>query len=124
MTSERPWLDSYPQGVPAEIDVDEFNSVAAVFAASVKKFPDRPAYRNFGKTLTYRQADTLVNQFAGYLLGELKLKKGDRVAVMMPNCLQQPIATFGILRAGLTVVNVNPLYPVDRFGRNGHRGGG
>jgi len=110
MSNERPWLNSYPPGVPAEIDVEAFKSVPAVFAASVEKFRDRPAYRNFGKTLTYAEADALVKQFAGYLLGELKLKKGDRVAVMMPNCLQQPIATFGILSAGLTVVNVNPLY--------------
>jgi len=110
MSNERPWLNSYPPGVPAEIDVEAFKSVPAVFAASVEKFRDRPAYRNFGKTLTYGEADALVKQFAGYLLGELKLKKGDRVAVMMPNCLQQPIATFGILSAGLTVVNVNPLY--------------
>jgi len=110
MSNERPWLNSYPPGVPAEIDVEEFKSVPAVFAASVEKFSGRPAYRNFGKTLTYAEADALVKQFAGYLLGELKLKKGDRVAVMMPNCLQQPIATFGILSAGLTVVNVNPLY--------------
>jgi len=110
MSTERPWLNSYPAGVPAEIDADEFRSVAAVFAASVAKFRDRPAYRNFGKTLTYGEADALSNQFAGYLLGELKLKKGERVALMMPNCLQHPIITFGILRAGLTVVNVNPLY--------------
>ncbi len=110
MNQERPWLQSYPAGVPAEIDVDEFRSVAAVFDASVAKFRDRPAYSNFGKVLTYGQADALVTRFASYLLGELQLKKGDRVAVMMPNCLQYPIATFGILRAGLTVVNVNPLY--------------
>jgi len=110
MNSGRPWLNSYPPEVPAEIDVEEFNSVPAVFAASVEKFRDRPAYRNFGKTLTYGQADVLVDQFARYLLGELKLKKGDRVALMMPNCLQHPIVTFAILRAGLTVVNVNPLY--------------
>jgi len=110
MTHERPWLNSYPPGVPAEIDVDEFKSVPAVFAASVSQFRDRPAYRNFGKTLTYGEADVLVDQFARYLLGELKLKKGDRVALMMPNCLQHPIITFAILRAGLTVVNVNPLY--------------
>src|SRR3546814_8024125 len=63
-----------------------------------------------GKPLTYAQIDELSRQFAAYLLGELKLKKGDRVAIMMPNCLQYPIATFGILRAGLTVVNVNPMY--------------
>jgi long-chain acyl-CoA synthetase len=110
MNQERPWLQSYPAGVPAEIDVNEFRSVAAVFDTSVAKFRDRPAYSNFGKTLTYGETDALVSQFAAYLLGELQLKKGDRVAVMMPNCLQYPIATFGILRAGLTVVNVNPLY--------------
>ncbi|MGH8055439.1 MAG: long-chain fatty acid--CoA ligase [Stenotrophomonas sp.] len=110
MNQERPWLQSYPAGVPAEIDVNEFRSVAAVFDTSVAKFRDRPAYSNFGKVLTYGEADVLVTQFAAYLLGELQLKKGDRVAVMMPNCLQYPIAIFGILRAGLTVVNVNPLY--------------
>ncbi len=110
MNRERPWLQSYPAGVPAEIDVEEFRSVVSVFDASVARFRDRPAYSNFGKTLTYGEADALVSQFAAYLLGELQLKKGDRVAVMMPNCLQYPIATFGILRAGLTVVNVNPLY--------------
>ncbi|MBD9534426.1 MAG: long-chain fatty acid--CoA ligase [Stenotrophomonas sp.] len=110
MNQERPWLQSYPAGVPAEIDVNEFRSVAAVFDTSVAKFRDRPAYSNFGKVLTYGETDALVTQFAAYLLGELQLKKGDRVAVMMPNCLQYPIAIFGILRAGLTVVNVNPLY--------------
>ncbi|WP_449466653.1 long-chain fatty acid--CoA ligase [Stenotrophomonas humi] len=110
MNQERPWLQSYPAGVPAEIDVNEFRSVSAVFDTSVAKFRDRPAYSNFGKVLTYGEADVLVTQFAAYLLGELQLKKGDRVAVMMPNCLQYPIAIFGILRAGLTVVNVNPLY--------------
>ncbi len=110
MNQQKPWLQSYPAGVPAEIDVDEFRSVAAVFDASVAKFRDRPAYSNFGKVLTYGEADALVTQFASYLLGELQLKKGDRVALMMPNCLQYPIAIFGTLRAGLTVVNVNPLY--------------
>ncbi|WP_455947886.1 long-chain fatty acid--CoA ligase [Lelliottia jeotgali] len=107
---ERPWLQSYPKGVPAEIDVNEFHSVSAVFDTSVAKFRDRPAYSSFGKVLTYGETDALVEQFAAYLLGELQLKKGDRVALMMPNCLQYPIATFGVLRAGLTVVNVNPLY--------------
>jgi long-chain acyl-CoA synthetase len=110
MSQERPWLNSYPEGVPAEIDLEAYRSVAAVFQSSAEKFRDRPAYSNFGKTLTYGDLDRLSAQFAGYLLGELKLKKGDRVAIMMPNCLQYPIATFGILRAGLTVVNVNPLY--------------
>jgi len=110
MTHERPWLNSYPAGVPVEINADEYRSIMAVFDASISAFRGRPAYANFGKTLTFGDVDALVNQFAGYLLGELKLKKGDRVAVMMPNCLQYPIAAFGILRAGLTVVNVNPLY--------------
>ncbi|PKH75776.1 AMP-binding protein, partial [Stenotrophomonas sp. Betaine-02u-23] len=110
MSLERPWLQSYPQGVPAEIDINEFHSVSSVFDASVAKYRDRPAYSSFGKVLTYGETDALVEQFAAYLLGELQLKKGDRVALMMPNCLQYPIATFGVLRAGLTVVNVNPLY--------------
>jgi long-chain acyl-CoA synthetase len=110
MSLERPWLQSYPKGVPAEIDVNEFHSVSAVFDTSVAKFRDRPAYSSFGKVLTYGETDALVEQFAAYLLGELQLKKGDRVALMMPNCLQYPVATFGVLRAGLTVVNVNPLY--------------
>ncbi|MGH6978434.1 MAG: AMP-binding protein, partial [Brevundimonas sp.] len=110
MSLERPWLQSYPNGVPAEIDVNEFRSVSAVFDTSVAKYRDRPAYSSFGKVLTYGETDALVEKFAAYLLGELKLKKGDRVAIMMPNCLQYPIATFGILRAGLTVVNVNPMY--------------
>ncbi|MCW0423949.1 long-chain fatty acid--CoA ligase [Xanthomonas sacchari] len=110
MSLDRPWLQSYPAGVGADIDVEEYRSVAAVFESSVAKFGDRPAYCNFGKTLTYREAGELARQFAGYLLGELQLKKGDRVALMMPNCLQYPIATFGVLLAGMTVVNVNPLY--------------
>ena len=110
MTIERPWLAHYPAGIPAQIDVDEFSSIPAVLEGSIRKFRDRPAFANMGKTLTYAQVDEASGQLAAYLLGELKLKKGDRVAIMMPNCLQYPIATFGILRAGLTVVNVNPMY--------------
>ncbi len=110
MTIERPWLAQYPAGIPAEIDVDEFQSIPAVLEQSIRQFGERPAFSSMGKELTYAQIDELSRQFAGYLLGELKLKKGDRVAIMMPNCLQYPIATFGVLRAGLTVVNVNPMY--------------
>ncbi|TWT23508.1 long-chain fatty acid--CoA ligase [Luteimonas marina] len=110
MTTERPWLAQYPAGVPAEIDVDEFPSIPAVLEQSIRQYGDRPAFTNMGKSLTYSEIDQLSRQFAAYLLGELKLKKGDRVAIMMPNCLQYPIATFGVLRAGLTVVNVNPMY--------------
>jgi long-chain acyl-CoA synthetase len=107
---ERPWLASYPAGVPAEIDVDEYPSIVAVLQNAIDKYRDRPAFSNLGRTITYGDVDRLSAQFAAYLLGELKLKRGDRVAIMMPNCLQYPIATFGILRAGLTVVNTNPMY--------------
>jgi long-chain acyl-CoA synthetase len=110
MSSERPWLDQYPAGVPAEIDVDEFPSIVSVLDSAIARYRDRPAFANLGKVLSYGDVDRLSAQFAAYLLGELKLKKGDRVAIMMPNCLQYPISTFGILRAGLTVVNVNPMY--------------
>jgi long-chain acyl-CoA synthetase len=110
MSSERPWLAHYPAGVPAEINPDEYPSIVAVLDSAIARFRDRPAFSSFGKVLTYADIDRLSAQFAAYLLGELGLKRGDRVAIMMPNCLQYPIASFGILRAGLTVVNVNPLY--------------
>ena len=110
MTNARPWLAQYPSGIQADVDVDEFPSIVSVLDAAIANYRDRPAFANLGKTLTYGEIDQLSAQFAAYLLGELKLKKGDRVAIMMPNCLQYPIATFGILRAGLTVVNTNPMY--------------
>ena len=110
MSSERPWLAQYPAGVPAEINADEHPSIVAVLDTAIASFRDRPAFTNFGKVLTYADIDRLSAQFAAYLRGDLGLKRGDRVAIMMPNCLQYPIASFGILRAGLTVVNVNPLY--------------
>ncbi|PPJ42686.1 MULTISPECIES: long-chain fatty acid--CoA ligase [unclassified Pseudoxanthomonas] len=110
MSQERPWFKSYPQGVPHAVDLEQYRSIVSVFDEAISKYRDRPAFRNFGKTLTYGEIDKLSRQFAAYLLGELKLKKGDRVAIMMPNCLQYPIAIFGVLRAGLTVVNVNPMY--------------
>ncbi|MDH5821428.1 long-chain fatty acid--CoA ligase [Luteimonas sp. RD2P54] len=112
MTIERPWLQHYQAGVPEQIDVDQFRSIPAVLQGAIDSFRDRPAFSNLGRTLTYGEVDELSRQFAAYLLGDLKLKKGDRVAIMMPNCLQYPIATFGVLRAGLTVVNVNPMYTV------------
>ena len=110
MSSERPWLDHYPEGVPQQIDLDEFESIPAVFEAAVEKFRDNAAFSNMGKQITYGELDRLSRDFAGYLLGELKLKKGDRVAIMLPNCLQYPVAILGVLRAGLTVVNTNPMY--------------
>ncbi len=107
---QKPWLNSYPAGIPEEIDINEFSSVADIFDTSIAKFADLPAYTNFGKTLSYHEVDVYTAQLGAYLKNELGLKKGDRVAVMMPNLLQNPIAIFGILRAGLVVVNTNPLY--------------
>ncbi len=106
----KPWLQSYPEGVPAEISIEEYASVADIFDQSVCKFEDLPAYSNFGKTITYKEVRQLTSQMGAYLTHELGLVKGTRVAVMMPNLLQNPVAIFGILRAGLVVVNTNPLY--------------
>ncbi|MBC7656951.1 MAG: AMP-binding protein [Frankiaceae bacterium] len=110
MSIERPWLASYPAYVPAQINVDEFPSIVSVLSQACDRFRDNPAFTNLGKTLTYEDVDRLSLRFASYLLNDLKLKKGDRVALMMPNILQYPIAIFGVLRAGLTVVNTNPMY--------------
>ena len=110
MSVERPWLDHYPAGIPAEIDLEEFQSIPAVFDAALTRFRDHTAFENLGKKMSYGELDRLSRDFAGYLLGELKLKKGDRLAIMLPNCLQYPVAIFGALRAGLTVVNTNPMY--------------
>lgn len=107
---DKPWLSSYPQGIPAEIDVDEYESVAQVFERAAERFADRPAFRNFGTTLTYAEMEEKSRAFAAFLQHEVGLEKGDRVAIMMPNLLQNPVAIFGVLRAGLTVVNTNPLY--------------
>jgi long-chain acyl-CoA synthetase len=90
--------------------VDEFSSVGDIFDKQVKKYATRPAYSNFGTTLSYAQLEDYTSQLGAYLKNQLKLEKGDRVAVMMPNLLQNPIAIFAILRAGLVVVNTNPLY--------------
>lgn len=105
-----PWFSSYPEGVPQEIKLNEFDSVIQLFEESCKKYADRVAFENMGAQLTYSQVDKLSRDFAAYLQQELKLKKGDRIAIQMPNLLQFPIAFFGALRAGLIVVNTNPLY--------------
>jgi long-chain acyl-CoA synthetase len=107
--TDRPWLSSYPQGVPADIDASRYPSLVALMEESFSKFADRTAYSFMGKDMSYGEVDKLSRAFASYLQG-LGLAKGDRVAVMMPNCLQYPIAVCGILRAGLILVNVNPLY--------------
>ncbi|QQS55401.1 MAG: long-chain-fatty-acid--CoA ligase [Candidatus Competibacteraceae bacterium] len=106
---EKIWLREYPEGVPAEIDLNEFASLKDILEKSCQRFADLPAYSNMGTTLRYRDIDRLSRDFGAYLQGR-GLGKGERVAIMMPNVLQYPIALFGALRAGLTVVNVNPLY--------------
>ena len=103
------WLSHYPAGVPAEVDVSRHASLVDLFEQSCRKFNDRPAFTSMGVTLSYAQTDKLARDFAVYLQG-LGLGPGARVAIMLPNLLQYPVALFGALRAGLVVVNVNPLY--------------
>ncbi|NMG34145.1 long-chain-fatty-acid--CoA ligase [Azoarcus sp. TTM-91] len=107
---EKIWLQSYPAGVPAEVDLNEFRSIGDLFERSVRSFGDRTAYVCMDKGISYSELDSLSARFAAFLQSELRLPKGTRVALMMPNVLQYPIAMFGALRAGYTVVNVNPLY--------------
>ncbi len=107
----KPWLQSYPEGVPEGISIDEYASVADIFDQSVCKFEELPAYSNFGKTITYKEVKQFTSQMGAYLKHELGLEKGTKVAVMMPNLLQNPVDIFGILRAGLVVVDTHPLYP-------------
>ena len=107
---ERIWLRSYPPGVPAEIRLDEFASLRAVLERSCERFADLPAFSCMGRTLTYAQVDALSRDFASWLQNAAGFAKGVRVAIMMPNLLQYPIALFGALRAGMVVVNCNPLY--------------
>jgi len=104
------WLDSYPEGVPENIDPNRYSSLVEVFEESAEKFADAPAFLNMGQEISYKQLEEQSRSFSAYLQNEFKLVKGDRIAIMMPNVLQYPIALFGALRAGLVIVNVNPLY--------------
>jgi len=107
---EKVWLKSYPPGVPEEIDLDAYLSVTDIFEQAVERFGEKPSFTNLGTTLTYNEMDRYTDQLASYLQSLPGMNKGDRVAVMMPNVLQNPISIFAILRAGFTVVNTNPLY--------------
>jgi long-chain acyl-CoA synthetase len=106
---ERIWLKSYPPGVPADIDPGEYRSLVELFEKSIRDYAARPAFTNMGKTISFAELDRLSRDFGAWLQAK-GVAKGARVALMMPNCLQYPIAMFGTLRAGCTVVNVNPLY--------------
>jgi long-chain acyl-CoA synthetase len=107
---EKVWLKSYPPGIPEEVDLDAYASVNDVFEQAIARFGESPCFSNLGTTLTYGEMDRYTDQLASYLQSLPGMSPGDRVAVMMPNVLQNPIAIFAILRAGFTVVNTNPLY--------------
>jgi len=106
----KPWLVQYPPGVPAEINIEQFASLKEVLASSCARFADLPAFNSMGTVLSYRQLDEASRAFAAWLQQVAQLRRGDRVALMLPNLLQYPVALFGVLRAGMVVVNVNPLY--------------
>jgi long-chain acyl-CoA synthetase len=107
---EKVWLKSYPEGMPAEVSEPPYRSVRELFEQAFEAYPENAAYTNMGKTLSYAELDRLSMQFACYLQDTLGLTRGERVAIMLPNVLQYPVAMCGIFRAGLVVVNVNPLY--------------
>lgn len=107
---EKIWQKNYQDGVPLDINPRENNSIPEIMENAFKKFPNLPAYHNMGKTITFSELETESNKFGSYLQNQLGLKQGDRVALMLPNILQYPIALFGILQAGLVAVNINPLY--------------
>lgn len=104
------WTKNYPKQVSPTIDMTQYENILDVFDESVRKFRNKPAFSNFGCEITYNQLDVMSGQFASYLQHTLGLKKGDRIAIQLPNVLQFPIVMFGALRAGLIVVNTNPLY--------------
>ena len=108
--SDFPWIKHYPKGVPREINPDQYSSLPELFEEIFKKYADAEAYENMGKVLTYSEVDELSDNFASYLTNVSGLKKGDRIAIQMPNCLQYPISMIGALKAGLVVVGTNPLY--------------
>ena len=109
MPDNKPWLQNYPAGVPANINPDEYGSLLEMFEDTFKKYADKPAFTCMGKSMTFKELDKKSQRFAAYLHSR-GLEPGDRIALMMPNMLQYPITLFGALRAGLVVVNTNPLY--------------
>ncbi len=110
MSNSHPWYKSYPKGTNQQIDLSKYSSIIDILEQSMEEYKDLPAYENMGKSLTFAEIDELSQNFASYLQHNVGLKKGDRIALQMPNLLQYPVALFGALRAGLVVVNTNPLY--------------
>ena len=105
-----PWYKSYPEGIPHEIDVHAYHSLIDVLEETFRRYKDNPCFCNYGKTLSFQEINQSSQTLAGFLQSELQLQQGDRIAIMMPNLLQNPVSIFAALRAGLTVVNTNPLY--------------
>ncbi|WOT03585.1 AMP-binding protein [Shewanella youngdeokensis] len=110
MINNKPWLEQYPEDVPSTIDASMYNNINDLFKESFSSQAKKAAYVNMGHSLTYQDLESKSNAFAAYLQSELKMKKGERIALMMPNLLQYPITILGALKAGLVIVNVNPLY--------------
>lgn len=110
MAQQFPWFDSYPKGVPTEINPDTYQNIADILEESMKKYANNPAFIHMGVTVSFKEIDVLSKNFAAYLQNKTDLKQGDRVAIQMPNMIQYAIAMFGVLRAGMVVVNTNPLY--------------
>ncbi|MFN7504057.1 MAG: AMP-binding protein, partial [Limnobacter sp.] len=108
--TEKAWIPSYPPGVPASVDLAQYPSIRDIFEDASRKFADKTAFSNMGTGLTYERLDSLTRDFGAYLQSLPGMKKGDRVAFMMPNLLQYPVAMMGAIRAGFVAVNVNPLY--------------
>jgi non-ribosomal peptide synthetase component E (peptide arylation enzyme) len=124
------WLESYEAGVPAEIDWTQYRSLTHLLEEAFRKYADRKAYACMGKSMTFAELDRMSQQMAAWLQSR-GLQPGARVAIMLPNVLQYPVAMAAVLRAGYTIVNVNPLYtaaraaaPAERLGRRSHRGAG
>ena len=107
---DKPWINSYPVGVSPNIQTNEFSSLVDMFDKTCDQYAEKPAFTNFGKSLTFNQLKANVNSLTAFISNQLKLEKGDSVAIMMPNVFQYPICVFGILKAGLIVENINPLF--------------
>lgn len=107
--------DKYPAGIPAQVPLDKYKSVVDMFEQSCHRFRDKPAFSALGETLSYGQLEEASRDFAAFLQNHTSLKPGDRLAVQLPNLLQYPVVVFGALRAGLIVVNTNPLYTLGKW---------
>lgn len=108
--NENFWKDKYPAGIPAEIDADLYPSIQAVLSQSCERYAGLPAFSNMGRTMTYGELYRLSGDFAAWLQNHTDLQPGDRIAIQLPNVLQYPVVVFGAIRAGMVVVNTNPLY--------------